>query len=122
MLRQGTQRRLSFKPEGIGSHWRCGVQAAVVAVNLRERMALVGECKGSNDPVNRQIVRQLLDHSIPHTIAALSETGMGWRVIPALFARAGTTANAQALLHQRDRMLIDLPTLYADLGAATNET
>ncbi len=122
VLRQGIQGKLSFKPEVIGSHWSRAAQADVVAVSWRERVVLVGECKWGTEKVNRQIVRQLLDHTIPHTIAALPEQGAGWRVAPALFARAGATADAQALLHERDGLLIDLPTLYADLGATTSET
>jgi hypothetical protein len=37
-------------------------------------------------------------------------------VVPALFARAGATPDAVALLREHDGILVDLPTLYADLG------
>ena len=122
VLRQGIHGRLSFKPETIGSHWSRAVQADVVAVSWRERVVLVGECKWGTEQVNRQVVRQLLDHTLPNTITALPDQGQGWRVIPTLFARAGATADAQALLRDHDGLLIDLPTLYADLGATSGET
>ncbi|HEY3228422.1 MAG TPA: ATP-binding protein [Roseiflexaceae bacterium] len=121
VFRQGIQGTLSFKPETIGSHWSRGVQADVVAVSWRERVVLVGECKWGADRVNRQVVRQLLEQTLPNTITALPDQGQGWRAIPTLFARAGATADAQALLRDHGGLLIDLPTLYADLGATTGE-
>ena len=84
-------------------------------------MVLVGECKWGTDSVNRQIARQLIEHTLPNTITALPNQSQGWRAIPALFARAGATADAQALLHDHGGLLIDLPTLYADLGATSGE-
>ncbi len=98
------------------------MQADVVAVSWRERVVLVGECEWGADRVNRQVVRQLLEHTLPNTITALPDQGQGWRAIPTLFARAGATADAQALLRDHGGLLIDLPTLYADLGAATGES
>jgi uncharacterized protein len=119
VFRQGLRGALPFKPEAIGSHWSRVVQADVVALSWRERYALVGECKWSADAVNRQVVRQLLEHTLPHTVAALPDRGQGWRVIPALFARSGATVDAQALLGEHSGLLVDLPSLYTDLGAAS---
>jgi uncharacterized protein len=116
VFRQGMQGALPLKPEVIGSHWSRIVQADVVAMSWQERVVLVGECKWGADRVNRQVVRQLLDQTIPNTVAALPGGGDGWHVIPALFARAGATAEAQALLGERGGLLVDLPMLYADLG------
>jgi len=116
VFRQGIQGALSFKPETIGSHWSHGVQADVVAVNWRERVLLVGECKWGTDQVNHQTVRKLIEHTLPKTVAALPDQGQGWRAIPALFARTGATVQAQALLREHSGVLVDLPTLYDDLG------
>lgn len=66
--------------------------------------------------------RWLIAHTLPSTVTALPEQGEGWRAIPALFARSGATADAQALLREHGGLLIDLPTLYADLGRATGES
>lgn len=115
VFRQGMYGMLSFKPEAIGSHWDRTVQADVVAINWHERVALVGKCKWGMDLVNRQVVRQLIEHTLPNTIAALPGRGQGWRTIPALFTRIGATSDAQALLRDQGGLLIDLPTLYADL-------
>ncbi|NJO82993.1 MAG: DUF234 domain-containing protein [Blastochloris sp.] len=100
----------------IGSHWSRTVQADVVAINWRERTILIGACKWGTDAVNRQIARHLMQHTIPKTVAALPDSGVGWRVVPALFARSGATPDAQSLMREHDGILIDLPTLYADLG------
>lgn len=100
----------------IGSHWDRSVQADVVAVSWRERVVLVGECKWGAEAVTRQELRRLLDHTLPRTVAALPSGGAGWRAIPALFARVGATLDAAALLREQGGLLIDLPTLYADLA------
>jgi hypothetical protein len=113
--RQGVQGLLPFRPEVIGSHWDRTVQADVVAVNWRERVMLVGECKWGTERVRRQTLRQLIEHTLPRTTAALPQHGAGWRVIPALFARAGATPDAQALIREQHGLVIDLPRLYADL-------
>ncbi len=122
VFRQGMHGGLPFKPEVIGSHWSRKVQADVVGVSWKERVVLVGECKWGTDQVKRQTVRQLIEHTLPNTVTALPEQGQGWRTIPALFARSGATADAQALLGEHGGLLIDLPTLYADLGRATGES
>lgn len=113
---QGMRGALPFAPEVIGSHWSRTVQADVVAVSWRERAILIGECKWGADAVNRQTVRHLLDQTIPKTVAALPDAGQGWRVIPALFTRAGATPDAQTLLQEQGGLLVALPTLYQDLG------
>jgi len=58
------------------------VQADVVAVSWRERVVLIGECKWGADRVNRQVVRQLIEHTLPTTLTALPDQGQGWRAIP----------------------------------------
>ncbi len=116
VFHQGLRGALGFAPEVIGSHWDRSVQADVVAVSWRERTILVGECKWGADAVTRQELRRLLDHTLPRTVAALPEGGAGWRTIPALFARAGATPDAAALLREQRGVLVDLPTLYADLA------
>ena len=49
-------------------------------------------------------------------MAALPNAGVGWRVVPALFARNGATPEAVALLQAQGGLLVDLATLYADLA------
>ena len=71
--------------------------------------------------VNYQVVRQLLEHTLPNTVAALPNQGQSWRAILALFTRAGATTEAQVRLHEHNGLLIALPTLYADLGTKTGK-
>lgn len=113
--RQGLGGALGWVPEVIGSHWDRSVQADVVAVSWRERVVLVGECKWGGAAVTRQELRTLFEHTLPHTLKALPQGGAGWRAIPALFARMGATPDATTLLREQSGLLIDLPTLYADL-------
>ncbi|WP_165774767.1 ATP-binding protein [Candidatus Viridilinea mediisalina] len=115
---QGACGALPFAPEVIGSHWDRRVQSDVVALSWRERTMLIGECKWGAEPVNRQTLRHLLEQTIPKTLAALPDGGQGWRVIPALFARAGTTPDALALLQEHQGLHVDLARLYAALGDA----
>jgi AAA+ ATPase superfamily predicted ATPase len=56
VLAQGQANQMPFAPEVIGSHWSRSAQADVVAINWRERAILIGECKWSTDPVDRQMV------------------------------------------------------------------
>jgi hypothetical protein len=77
---------------------------------------LIGACTWGADAVNRQTVRHLLDETIPKTVAALPAAGQGRRVLPALFTRSGATADAPAVLQEHGGILVDLPTLYHDLG------
>lgn len=116
--RRGMEQALPFQPEIIGSHWSRQVQADVVAISWTTRAILVGECKWGTDAVDRQTVRDLLERTVPRTVADLPSKGAGWRVYPALFARAGATPAAQATLTAAGGLLVDLATLGADLAAA----
>ncbi len=113
---QGSRGELPFTPEVIGSHWDRTVQTDVVALNWQSKTILIGECTWGAEAVNRQTMRQLLEHTMPKTLAALPDHGEGWRAIPTLFTRVGTTPDAQALLEEHNGLLVDLPRLYADLS------
>lgn len=111
---QGYAGELAFAPEVIGSHWSRKVQADVVAINWTEKAMLVGECKWGADAVNKATVRDLLDRTAPLTVADLPEGGAGWKVTPALFARAGATPAARATLEEAGGMVVHLEQVYAD--------
>ena len=64
-------------PEVIGSHWSRQVQADVVAINRSARTVLIGECKWGTDAVDRQTVRDLIERTIPLTVADLPDKGAG---------------------------------------------
>jgi hypothetical protein len=107
---------LPFVPEVVGSHWSRKVQADVVAINWMEQAILIGECKWGADAVDRQTVRDLLDRTIPLTLADLPEGGAHWRVYPALFARTGVTPAGRTALTEADGILVDLTILFDDLA------
>ena len=115
VYRRGMERALPFAPEVIGSHWSRKVQADVVAISWTARAILIGECKWGADAVDRQTVRDLLERTVPLTLADLPEGGAGWNVYPALFARAGATPAARAALEEAGGMVVDLATLFDDL-------
>jgi AAA+ ATPase superfamily predicted ATPase len=109
---------LPFTPEYIGSHWSRRVQVDVVAINWQTHEILLGECKWGDAAVDRQTVRDLIERTIPLTLADLPDGGTGWQVYPALFARAGATRAARETLTVAGGILVDLPTLFADLAEA----
>lgn len=113
---RGYQGALPFVSEAVGSHWSRRVQADVVAINWAGRAILIGECKWGTDAVDRQTVRDLIERTVPLTLADLPSGGATWRVYPALFARAGATAPARAMLTAAGGILVDLPMLFADLA------
>jgi AAA+ ATPase superfamily predicted ATPase len=127
VLVQARKNALSFLPERIGSHWSRNVQADVVAVNWEERTILIGECKWGADTVDTATIRALLERTIPLVLADLPDKGVGWRVTPAIFARAGVTPAARAELvpsplsrgsaGTRDGVLVDFAQLWNDLAA-----
>jgi AAA+ ATPase superfamily predicted ATPase len=87
---------LPFVPEVIDSHWSRKVQADVVALSWTARAILIGECQWGAAAVDRQTVRDLLERTVPLTLADLPAGGAGWNVYPALFARVGATPAARA--------------------------
>ena len=93
------------------------MQADVVAVNWRERMILVENACGVR--IRSAAVSQLIGYTVPKTLAVLPNQGEGWRVIPALFARTGATA--QAVLREHNGVHVDLPTLYDHLGERSDK-
>ena len=64
-MKQAHAHNLPFAPESVGSHWSRRVQVDVVAVNHQSREILLGECKWGEEPVSRQIVRELIEQKGP---------------------------------------------------------
>lgn len=105
-----------FAPEYIGSHWSRRVQVDVVAINWQARALLLGECKWGADPVDRTIVRELIDRKTSLVLAELPDGGEGWRIHHAIFTRAGATVAAERELAAHAGLLVDLDRLYEDLA------
>ena len=93
------------------------MQADAVAINWDERAILIGACKWGDAAVDRQTVRDLIERTVPLTLADLPDKGVGWLVYPALFARVEATPAARKALTDAGGIAVDLPTLFDDLGA-----
>jgi hypothetical protein len=91
------------------------MQIDVVAVNFKEHRILLGECKWTTTPVDRSIVRSLLERGA-RVMANLPSSGL-WRATYACFARTGMTPDALQSLTAVDGFAINLATLDADLRA-----
>lgn len=105
---------LPLRPEIVGSHWSRHVQADVVAVDWDARRLLLGECKWGEGRVDRQIVRDLIDHKGPLLRRELPD-GDDWQFHYAVFSRAGLTPAAAAELQAHDGLDVDLARLDAEL-------
>lgn len=111
-LVQARAGRLPLRPELVGSHWSADAQVDVVAINWQERDILLGECKWGAEPVDRAVVRELIEK------APKVAPGSEWRVHYAYFARTGFTDAARAEAEAVGGLLVDLARLDADLRAA----
>lgn len=88
----------------------------VMAISWMERAILIGECKRSTDAVDRQTVLDLLERTIPLTLADPPEGGTDWHVYLALFARMGATPAARTALMVAGGILVNLTMLFYDLA------
>lgn len=116
VVRQARAGQLPFAPESVGSHWSRRVQVDVVAVNRQSREMLLGECKWGEEPVSRQVVRELIEQKGPKLRQELSDSD-AWTFRYAIFARAGFTDAAATELTARQGLLVDLAALDAGLLA-----
>jgi len=121
VAQQSRAGHLPFEAEDVGSHWSRGIQVDIAAVNWREKAILLGECKWGTDAVGRNVIRELIQEKAPKALQALPETGKGWQVHYAFFARAGFTEAARAEAQIHDALLVDLKRLDADLQAVLLE-
>jgi len=112
--KQGRAGNLPFEPEAVGSHWSRHVQVDVVAVNWQTKDMLLGECKWTETPIDKRIIRELVEKKKPKVLKDMAISD-DWRVHYAFFARRGFTDAARAYAQERGALLIDLPRLEAGL-------
>jgi hypothetical protein len=114
---QGRAGRLPFEPQDVGSHWSRQVQVDVVAVNWRERAILLGECKWGTGRVGQGVIRELVEEKSSRVLRDLPDSGEGWILHYAFFARAGFTDAARSCAQDHGTLLVDLDRLDRDLQA-----
>ena len=116
---------LPFQAQQVGSHWGRGVNIDVVALNWKAKAVLLGECKWDQDPIERDVVRELIEKRVPKALSYLPEAGLGWTIYPAFFARAGLTPAAQAYareLKPQPMLVVFLKQIDHDLGGAPSKS
>lgn len=100
---------LTFLPERIGGWWNRSVEIDVLAVNLKEKKALIGECKWTN----RLVGSNILDE-VQHKAQEL----MTWHDIQemhfALFSRRGFTPELEERAKSEGVMLFTVDALVQD--------
>jgi hypothetical protein len=101
----------------VGSHWSRQVQIDVVALNWRQKAILLGECKWGVDTIGLDVIRDLVEKKTPKVLRDLPDSGEGWDVSYAFFARTGFTDAAHAVAKAHNAWLVDLATLDHDLSA-----
>lgn len=109
-MRQAQAGKLPFTPEAIGAHWSRQVQVDVVALNWHSHDLLLGECKWGAEPIDRTVVRELIDRKGSLLRKELPNSER-WTFTYVLFARAGFTKAAQDEMQAHGGYLVDLATL-----------
>jgi uncharacterized protein len=89
VLRAGSQKRLPFLPDQVGSAWTKKAQVDVVGINRMEHTLILGECKWNRHPMDSDVLQTLVEK----TEAILPGEGT-WRVFFLGFARDGWTPQA----------------------------
>lgn len=90
--------QLSFLPERIGGWWSRDNEIDVLAISFTDKIALIGECKWSINPVGENIYKGLIKKSLE-----VIDTNKIKKVEYALFARSGFTLAMQELA-SRDKV------------------
>ena len=89
-LRAGAAHMLPFMPDDVGSAWKPDVQIDVVGINTMEKILILGECKWTLSPVDRDVLYKLVEEKTSEIVP-----GQGnWRVYYLGFSRSGWTRAA----------------------------
>ena len=119
---QGRAGNLPFRPDAVGSHWSRHVQIDVVALNWQEKQILLGECKWTHDPIDRRVVRELIEQKLPKLKNDLPDQGEGWQVYTAFFAHNGFTEATRTYAEAHQAILVELTILEEGFAITYAET
>jgi hypothetical protein len=90
-LRAGAEKELPFLPDEVGSAWKADVQIDVVGINTMEKTLILGECKWTLSPVNRDVLAALVEEKTGRIVPEQGD----WRVYYLGFSRSSWTSEAQ---------------------------
>jgi hypothetical protein len=113
---QARAHKLPFDVDQVGAQSSRTVQVDVAAISWRDKALLLGEAKWGTEPVGRNVIRELIETKTPKALTSLLDSGKGWRIHHAFFARNGFTDAARELAQEHDAWLIDLATVDHDLA------
>lgn len=129
VLRAGAAGRLPFLPDEVGSAWNSKAQVDVVGINTMQKTILLGECKWTLKPNERQVMVELVEKKAALIIPAKGN----WKVYFLGFSRSGWTSGALAYQDEINQkppsgdnwvaigmQLIDLDRLDSDMGELTD--
>ena len=89
-LRASAKKQLPFLPDEVGSAWNATVQIDVAGINTMEKTLILGECKWTTSPVDRDVLVKLVEEKTQKIVPSDGK----WRVFFLGFSRNGWTEEA----------------------------
>lgn len=89
-LRAGAKKQLPFLPDQVGSAWNSSAQIDVAGINTMEKTLILGECKWTTAPVDRDVLAKLVEEKTQKIVPSEGQ----WRVFFLGFSRSGWTNEA----------------------------
>lgn len=89
-LRASAKNQLPFLPDTVGSAWNATVQIDVAGINTMEKTLILGECKWTTAPVDRDVLEKLVEEKTQKIVPSDGN----WRVYFLGFSRSGWTKGA----------------------------
>lgn len=116
VMEQSRAHKLPCIVQEVGSHWSRAVQVDVVGMNWEDHHILLGECKWGKDPVEEEVITDLVQRKTSEVFKHLPNLGDKWQAHHILFARARLKPAAQAAAATHGVELVDLAALDAVLS------
>ncbi len=101
LLRAGARenvalKQLPFLPDEVSSAWNAAVQIDVAGINTMEKTLILGECKWTTSPVDRDVLARLVEEKVQKIVPSAGK----WRIFFLGFSRSGWTQ--EALQYQKE--------------------
>lgn len=110
LQRQNRQNLLPFKLQNLGRWWgnnplrRCEMEIDIIGINDDDGSSLYGECKFRNEPVEKEVLDELLERSMVFTKYPVKYY--------ILFSKSGFKENLRQAAEHKKVMLVTLSDLY----------